>query len=109
MSLRPQSSAGQKYARSCETVLNRYGLEHCSLAVVGAQKLPNNSAWAVMVTVEIGPEYLDVARASRLAADLRHVGSGATQAGAWGRAITALNWPWKPTRLRLEAWAVRPR
>ena len=58
----------------CEAVLKRYGLEHCSLAIIGADKLPDNSAWAVMVTADTGPEYLDVVAATRLAADLRRVG-----------------------------------
>ncbi len=58
----------------CEAVLKQYGLEHCSMAVIGADKLPDNSAWAVMITGELHPEYLDVVAASKLAADLRRIG-----------------------------------
>jgi hypothetical protein len=61
-------------SKDCDAVLKQYGLEHCSMAIVGADKLPDNSAWAVMITGDVHPEYLDVVVASRLAADLRRVG-----------------------------------
>ena len=73
----PQSWAGANIlcrSPDCGAVLKRYGLEHCSLAVIGADKLPDNSGWAVMVTADFGSGYLDVVRATRLAADLRRVG-----------------------------------
>jgi len=66
----------RKLGRSekCAAVLKQYGLEHSSMAVVGADRLPESPTWRVMVTGNVQPEYLDVEVASRLENDLRRIG-----------------------------------
>ena len=55
-------------------VLKRYGLDHSSIAVVGADRRPEEGAWCVMVTTDAHPRYLDIEAAASLAADLRRIG-----------------------------------
>ena len=59
---------------NCEAVLKQHGLEHCSMAVIGPDKMPDDSTWGVMITADPRPQHLDVMAAARLAADLRRVG-----------------------------------
>jgi hypothetical protein len=59
----------------CEEILKRYSVEHCSLAVIGADKLPEFPDWRVMMSGDGGRhEYLEVEEATRLASDLRLIG-----------------------------------
>jgi hypothetical protein len=39
---------GRRRSTDCDAVLKQYGLEHCSIAVVGADKLPDSSTWGAM-------------------------------------------------------------
>jgi hypothetical protein len=68
--------SARKLGRSdeCEAVLKRYGLEHSSMAVIGADRLPESPDWRVMVTGGVQPQYLDVEVAGKLASDLRRIG-----------------------------------
>jgi hypothetical protein len=68
--------SARKLGRSeeCEAVLKRYGLEHSSMAVIGADRLPESPTWRVMVTGGVQPEYLEVDVASKLENDLRRIG-----------------------------------
>jgi len=58
----------------CEAVLERYGLKQSSMAVVGADRLPEFPEWRVMVTGGERPEYLEIAVAVRLVLDLQRIG-----------------------------------
>jgi hypothetical protein len=58
----------------CEAVLKRYGLERSSMAVIGADRLPEFCEWRVMVTGDERPEYLEIAVAVGLVMDLRRIG-----------------------------------
>jgi hypothetical protein len=59
----------------CEAILKHYGVDHCSLAVIGADKPPDFADWRVMLSGDgSNHEYLEVAEASRLAYDLRRIG-----------------------------------
>jgi hypothetical protein len=55
-------------------VLKRYGLEQSSLAVIGADRLPEFSDWRVMVTGDVQPKYLEIAMAVGLVMDLQRIG-----------------------------------
>lgn len=60
---------------NCEDVLKRYHIDHCSLAIIGADRLAEFPDWRVMVAGSEGHnEYLDVGVAANLASDLRRVG-----------------------------------
>ena len=58
----------------CAAVLKRYGLEQSSMAVIGADRLPEFPDWRVMVTGGVKPEYLDVPAARKLANELARIG-----------------------------------
>ncbi len=58
----------------CEAILGRYGLEHCSFAVIGADRRADDATWYVMVTAETRPEYLEIATAANLVLDLHRAG-----------------------------------
>jgi hypothetical protein len=58
----------------CEAVLERYGLKQSSMAVIGADRLPEFPEWRVMVTGNERPEYLEIAVAVGLVMDLRRIG-----------------------------------
>jgi hypothetical protein len=61
-------------SEECAAVLERYGLARSSMAVIGADRLPESTTWQVMVTGEAQPEYLDIDVASKLESDLRRIG-----------------------------------
>ena len=72
---RPNPSIGGLFrSAECEAVLGRYGLEHCSFAMVGADRRPDDTTWYVMVASDTQPEYLDVATAANVALDLLRAG-----------------------------------
>ena len=68
--------AGRMLGRSeeCEAVLKRYGLERSSMAVIGADRLPDSTTWQVMVTGDVQPVHLDIDVANKLESDLRRIG-----------------------------------
>jgi hypothetical protein len=70
------AGSARKLGRSEEydAVLKRYGLEHSSMAVIGADRLPESPGWRVMVTGGVQPEYLDIDVAGKLESDLRRIG-----------------------------------
>ena len=70
------AGSARKLGRSGEydAVLKRYGLEHSSMAVIGADRLPESPGWRVMVTGGVQPEYLEVDVASKLENELRRIG-----------------------------------
>ncbi len=58
----------------CEAVLERYGLKQSSMAVIGADRLPESTDWRVMITGGAKPDYLNVGGACKLANDLARIG-----------------------------------
>ena len=58
----------------CEAVLARYGLKQSSMAVIGADRLPESTDWRVMITGGAKPDYLDVGVARKLANELAGIG-----------------------------------
>jgi hypothetical protein len=61
-------------SEECEAVLKRYGLQRSSMAVIGADRLPEFATWQVMVTDDVQPVHLDIDAASKLESDLRRIG-----------------------------------
>ena len=57
-------------------MLKRYGLEQSSMAVIGADRLPDSTTWQVMITGDVQPVHLDIDVASKLESDLRRIGEG---------------------------------
>jgi len=62
------------HSEKYEAVLQRYGLGHSSMAVIGADRQPESETWQVMVTGDLQPVYLDVDAAGKLENDLRGIG-----------------------------------
>ena len=58
----------------CEAVLKRYGLGRSSMAVIGADGLPDSTTWQVMVTGDAQTVHLDIDVATKLESDLRRIG-----------------------------------
>ncbi len=54
-------------------MLKRYGLEHSSFAVIGADRRPDEGGWCIMVTGDSQPQYLDIEVAANLALDLQRI------------------------------------
>ena len=67
-------ATGRTRRTELEAVLKLYGLEHCSMAAVGADRLPEFVAWRLMIADASPPEYVDVATASKLPNDLLRIG-----------------------------------
>jgi len=87
---------------NCEAILKSYGVDHCSLAVIGADKPPEFSDWRVMLSGDGGNnEYLEVGEASRLALDLRHIGENVL-AQRLDRAVESAQRQMRPREQRNE-------
>src|SRR5262249_19306498 len=60
-------------AERLDNVLKQFGLEHSSMALIGADRRPEFGDWRVMVAGEPQPIYLDVAAAAKLEDELRRI------------------------------------